>query len=110
MTLPKFFDLKLATSSELRLAIANRVRVERRKQDKSQREFAEHCTIPLRTYKRFELGKCDSLDVFIRIVMAFDRITAIDLLFPTEVRETELRDPLAIVKRMEHRRKQNQES
>ena len=64
--------------------IADRVRRGRSEMKYSQHGFAELCGVPLRTYKRFELGQCDSLNVFIRIVVAFDRVAALNLLFPPQ--------------------------
>lgn len=78
---------------DLATRLVDRVRFERSRMKLSQCEFAERCNIPLRTYKRFELGKCDSLQVFIRIVVEFERVTALELLFPP--RSIEPRNVLA---------------
>jgi transcriptional regulator with XRE-family HTH domain len=50
----------------------------------SQQVFAMKCGIPLRTYKRLEQGQCDSLQVFLQVVIAFDRTIALELLFPPQ--------------------------
>lgn len=78
---------------DLASRLVDRVRFERKRLQLSQSEFAMRCNIPLRTYKRFELGQCDSLLVFIRIVVEFERTTAFELLFPP--RPVDSRDPLA---------------
>lgn len=82
MGLPGFHELAGDSASELRCRIADRVRVERRRLELSQKEFAERCGIPLRTFKRFEQGQCDSLEVFLSIVVRFERVVALELLFP----------------------------
>lgn len=100
MSLPGFEYAKKLSSDNLCLLIADRVRFERRRQKCSQFEFAAACQVPLRTYKRFELGKCDSLAVFIRIVIAFDRIAAIELLFPPKTVALESHLPTAALERL----------
>jgi transcriptional regulator with XRE-family HTH domain len=62
--------------------IAARVRFERQRLGLSQAVFAERCHVPLRTYKRFELGQSDSLEVFVRVIVEFERVAALELLFP----------------------------
>jgi transcriptional regulator with XRE-family HTH domain len=79
---PSFYESGLLTAPELHLLIADRIRIERRKARLSQRQFAEKCGIPLRTFKRFEAGQCDSLEAFLRIVISFERTVALELLFP----------------------------
>jgi len=69
-------------STELRARIADRVRIERRRLKLSQANFARECQIPLRTYKRFGRGQCDSLEAFLRVVKTFELTAAIELLFP----------------------------
>ena len=85
MPIPDFLGTNSLSVDELRLLLSDRIRLERRRTEESQREFAERCGIPLRTYKRFEQGKCDSLDVFFRIVIAFDRVKAFELMFPPKL-------------------------
>ena len=82
MPIPDFLGTNSLSVDELRLLLSDRIRIERRRTDESQRVFAERCGIPLRTYKRFEQGRCDSLEVFFRIVIAFDRIKGFELMFP----------------------------
>lgn len=50
----------------------------------SQPQFAAHCGIPLRTFKRFELGGCDSVGVLIQIAQGFGRGSGFDMLFPPQ--------------------------
>ncbi len=88
--------------------ITGRVRAERQKLGLSQKEFSSRCEIPLRTYKRFELGQCDSLDVFLRVIREFDRLTAIELLFPPQMTIKQLNDPSSLLARAIDRLKQSQ--
>lgn len=103
MTLPGFPAKEILTATELRTRIVDRVRRERRRLGASQEDFAKITGIALRTYKRFELDQCDSLNVFIRIVITFDRVVAFDLLFPPEKAVVELRTPLAALERLRNR-------
>jgi len=101
MSLPNFSNAKEASAPELRQRIADRVRLERRRLKLSQLKFAEQCQIPLRTYKRFEQGQCDSLEAFLRIVTIFERTVAIELLFPPKpVTLTDIRSPAAALERL----------
>lgn len=101
MSLPDFSSAQNLSTTELRLRIADRVRLERRRLKLSQVKFAEKCSIPLRTYKRFEQGRCDSLEAFLRIVAAFERTVAIELLFPPKpISAPDMRSPTAVLERM----------
>jgi DNA-binding XRE family transcriptional regulator len=64
-------------------AITARVRLARREQSLSQREFAEACSIPERTYKRIEAGKCDSLINLVKIICYLERQASFNLSFVT---------------------------
>lgn len=79
---PSFDTSHGLSPEELRRQLADRVRAERRAQRLSQAEFAKECGIPLRTYKRFELSGRITLESFLRIVIAFRRTPALELLFP----------------------------
>lgn len=101
MSLPNFSSARSASAPELRSLIADRVRLERRRLKLSQLKFAEQCQIPLRTYKRFEQGQCDSLEAFLRIVSVFERTVAIELLFPPKpVSIIDTRSPAAALERL----------
>jgi transcriptional regulator with XRE-family HTH domain len=101
MSLPDFSTAGKLSVPELRLRMSDRVRLERRRLKLSQSKFAEQCQIPLRTYKRFEQGRCDSLEVFLRIVTAFERTVALELLFPPKgVTAIEVRSPAAALGRL----------
>ena len=107
MSLRDFSAGNALSVPELRSRIADRVRLERRRLKLSQLKFAEQCQIPLRTYKRFEQGKCDSLEAFLRIVAAFQRTVAIELLFPPKpVAVADLRSPTAALERLMTRAQQ----
>lgn len=82
MPIPDFGRANTLSSSEVSDLLCTRLRAERKKLHLSQQEFAEKAGVPLRTYKRFELGECDSLDVFIRISQAFGRAPGFETLFP----------------------------
>lgn len=82
MALPGFDQDTGGAAPDLRSRLADRVRLERRRLKLTQPEFAARCGIPLRTYKRFEQGQCDSLEAFLRIVVGFQRVVALELLFP----------------------------
>jgi transcriptional regulator with XRE-family HTH domain len=82
MPIPDFGQANSLSSNNVFELLYTRLRAERAKLHLSQREFAEKAGVPLRTYKRFELGECDSLDVFIRISQAFGRAPGFETLFP----------------------------
>lgn len=98
-------DLPIST---VFIRITGRVRAERQKLGLSQKEFSSRCGIPLRTYKRFELGQCDSLEVFLRIIKEFDRLTAVELLFPPQMTLKQFNDPSSLLARAIDRLKQSQ--
>ncbi|WP_019924971.1 helix-turn-helix transcriptional regulator [Duganella zoogloeoides] len=81
MSLPSF-DQGDVTKETLRKRLGDRVRLERRRKKLTQKDFADACGVALRTYKRFEAGECDSLDAFLAIVIHFERLVALELLFP----------------------------
>ena len=104
MALPGFHEIGPKSALELHIHIADRVRVERRKMGLTQQEFAVRCDIPLRTFKRFEQGECDSLEVFLRIALIFERISALELLFPAKPAAViEARSAPAVLERLNGR-------
>lgn len=104
LPLPLFRESTHSPVELLRKQLSDRVRLERRQLGLSQKDFADKCGIPLRTYKRFEKGDCDSLDAFLRIVKAFERVITLDLLFPGKpVVLTEVRSPTAALARLMNR-------
>jgi len=62
------------------------------------------CGVSERTYKRFELGECDSLEVFLLVVIGFKRTAALDLLFPPPEAKVTIRTPAAALARLQQRR------
>lgn len=104
MSLPKFDRAQNYSANELTLLFIDRVRSERRRLDMSQKEFAERCGIALRTYKRFELGQSNSLESFMRIIIVFKRVVALDLLFPREPVPIKIRTPVAALERIKKKR------
>lgn len=100
MSLPKFSSTSNLSPSDLKTLLINRVRIERRRLKMTQAEFAARCGIPLRTYKRFELGESDSLEALVRIVVVFKRVAAFDLLFPADAVELESKSPIKVLERV----------
>ena len=85
MPIPKFETHGAALPlDEQRQLLSARLRFARTQLDLTQAEFAAQCGISVPTYKRFELGTCDSLGVLLKIVAMFNRTYALDLLFPGE--------------------------
>lgn len=104
MSVPSFHDSLGADVHRLRQLIADRVRLERRRRRLTQKEFASFCGVALRTYKRFESGTCDSLEAFLSIVVAFERVVALELLFPPkETAELKPRGPEAALEALRAR-------
>jgi len=64
--------------------LTDRVRQVRRESGLSQKEFAQACAIPERTYKRIEAGKCDSLTNLVKIICYLDRQASFNLFFLDE--------------------------
>lgn len=100
MAIPRFEYSINETSEVLCKLLADRVRIERRRLKLSQGTFSEIAAIPLRTFKRFEQGDCDSLLVFIKVVGAFNRVAALELLFPPQSVVVETRMPAAMLERL----------
>jgi len=96
----RYNQAKDMSASQLMRRISDDVRAERTRLKLSQREFAQRCSIPLRTYKRFELGECDSLSVFIQIVKTFGRTLAFGLFFEPKNQELNIRTPVAALERL----------
>lgn len=84
MPIPSFEKANALACPDVLRLLRDRVRFERKRLGYSQTDFARHCSIPLRTYKRFELGGCDSVEVLIRIVQGFGRAPGFDTLFPPQ--------------------------
>lgn len=103
MSIPSFLNLSTPSVAEMRRLLVDRIRLERRRTKESQQAFAGRCGIPLRTYKRFEQGQCDSLDAFLRIVIAFDRIKGFELMFPPKPVSAQSRNPVEILSRLRAR-------
>jgi transcriptional regulator with XRE-family HTH domain len=84
MPIPNFEKANVLTCPDVLRLLRDRVRFERKRLGYTQADFALRCSIPLRTYKRFELGGCDSVEVLIRIVQGFGRAPGFDTLFPPQ--------------------------
>jgi transcriptional regulator with XRE-family HTH domain len=105
MALPEFNQAEGLSAEILRKRISDHVRRERSRQGLSQLAFAAKCGVSLRTYKRFELGHCDSIDVFIRITIASGRVRAFDLFFEPDVPDLQLKTAPALLSRLLKNRK-----
>ena len=101
---PTFESAREMSTEAVKSRLADRVRFERQRLGLSQTEFALRCGIPLRTYKRFELKDCDSLSTFLRIVVGFDRIVGLEMLFPAEPLESDVRTATGILGRLMQKR------
>jgi hypothetical protein len=84
MGLPGFDDVDKLDSYAVRARLSDRVRAERLKLNTSQTLFAQWCGVSVRTYKRFELNECDSLEVFLKIVSGLGRLGGLEGLFPAQ--------------------------
>jgi transcriptional regulator with XRE-family HTH domain len=82
MPLPGFETANMLSAGEVLELLRSRIRLERSRLGMSQRTFAEKCKIPLRTYKRLELGGCDSIEALIKVTQALGRAPGLDGLFP----------------------------
>lgn len=82
MSLPNFENVNHETPAKLLGRIGDRVRGERNLLGLTQVEFAQRCGIPLRSFKRFEAGSCDSLTVLLKVAQYFNRASGLEMLFP----------------------------
>lgn len=82
MPLPSFDQANKLSVQAVQKLISDRVRLERRRLGLTQVVFAAQCCIPLRTYKRLELGECDSLGALIRVSQFLGRAPGFSSLFP----------------------------
>lgn len=63
--------------------LASRIRRMRQAIGESQSVFATRAHVPLRTYKRFEVGGKATLETFLRVMRTLDRTQYLHLLFPS---------------------------
>ncbi|GGC04654.1 hypothetical protein GCM10011572_28120 [Pseudoduganella buxea] len=86
--------------------ICDRVRAERKSLGLSQEEFAIAAGIAFRTFKRFECGSCDSLEVLVRVAMLLEertgrsRLNAFDDIFPGVSQGIVNKTPLGALQRL----------
>ena len=96
---------------ELIRRLGDQLREERKVLRLSQVKFSALANIPLRTYKRMELGQCDSLDAFFRALIALhsetasSRLSALRLLFPPKPAPDVARTPVAALNRVLRKRR-----
>lgn len=84
MPLPSFETANYQSSTDVVKLLRVRIRLERRRLGLSQAKFAGICGIPLRTYKRLELGGCDSIEVLVKVAQGFGRAAGFNMLFPPQ--------------------------
>lgn len=82
MSLPTFDQANKLCVQDVQRLISDRVRLERRRLGLTQAVFAARCGIALRTYKRLELGECDSIGALIRVSQFLGRASGFSSLFP----------------------------
>lgn len=97
----RFRDAKELPPRTVRGRLADDVRKKRNEVGLSQAAFASACNVPLRTFKRFEAGNCDSMLVLIKILQAFGRFDGFDLLFEEARPVMEARTLLAVEARLQ---------
>lgn len=85
MSIPTFDAAQSMDAEELVKLFVTHVRLERRRLKLTQAQFAGSCSVSLRTYKRFELGECDSLLVLIKVAQRFGRGAGLSSLLPAQV-------------------------
>ncbi len=111
MSIPTFSTEGSSLSVEgQRQLLSTRLRYARTQLKLTQAEFASQCGVSVPTYKRFELGTCDSLEVLLRVITIFNRTSALDLIFPAEVTSSvRPRTLLATFDRLQKKRKVQQQ-
>ena len=82
MSLRNFENANDETPAKLLGRIGDRVRGERSRLQLTQVEFAQRCGVPLRSFKRFEAGACDSLTILLKVAQYFNRAQGLEVLFP----------------------------
>jgi predicted transcriptional regulator len=92
----RYRDAKDLPPTTVRGRLADDVRKRRHTVGLSQEAFAKACNVPVRTFKRFEAGSCDSMMVLLKILKAFGRFDGLELLFEEEMPRLEARTLLAI--------------
>lgn len=104
----RFRDAKELPPRTVRGRLADDVRMRRHAVGLSQAAFAKACNVPLRTFKRFEAGNCDSILVLIKILQVFGRFDGFDLLFEEEKPLMEARTLLAVEAKLQARVRESQ--
>jgi transcriptional regulator with XRE-family HTH domain len=75
---------KEQTNTEILEYLSIKILRERRARKLSQSEFAKLANISLRTYKRIEQNSCGSLENFINVLRAFDKLNFLQTIFIEE--------------------------
>ena len=89
-------SFKNKTDIELKDYLSAKIRGERTKRRLSQLEFAKLAHIPVRTYKRFEKDCNGSVDNFIKVLRAFDKLNFFQYLLIEESKKNRL-TPIDII-------------
>ena len=76
-------NIKNQSNLECRDYLAANIRAERKRLKLNQKEFALLADIPFRTYKRFEQNCNGSIENFINVLRAFDKLRMLEAIFPS---------------------------
>ncbi|RYZ81834.1 MAG: XRE family transcriptional regulator [Proteobacteria bacterium] len=106
MTTPTFNDILGSDVGRYRSLLSDRLRLERKHLGLTQEQFASLLAVSSRTYKRFELGTCDSLELFLSVVIAIGRTSALDLVFPNPPTPAKPRTPVGVMAKLNEKRAQ----
>ncbi|WP_081934156.1 helix-turn-helix transcriptional regulator [Massilia sp. 9096] len=104
MTTPTFSDILGSDVGRYRSLLSDRLRLERKHRGLTQEQFAGLLQVSSRTYKRFELGTCDSLELFLSIVIAIGKTSALDLVFPNPPTVAKPRTPAGAMAKLNEKR------
>jgi transcriptional regulator with XRE-family HTH domain len=106
MTTPTFNDILGSDVGQHRSLLSDRLRLERKHRGLTQDQFASLLQVSSRTYKRFELGTCDSLELFLSIVIVIGKTSALDLVFPNPATAAKPRTPVGAMAKLNEKRAQ----
>ena len=95
--------MDIKDNDELKTYLASRIRFERQKKGYSQDKMASLAGISLRTYKRFEQNCNGGFDNFINILRAFDKVEALEEIFPIPI-SISVRSMVAIIEDINKRK------
>lgn len=74
--------LSLLPDEDICAVIAVRLKIARLRLNLTQTEMSVRSGVPLRTYKRFELSGCGSLNTFVAVLRGLDRLRLLEVILP----------------------------